>query len=74
MWNDDNHDASLDLARDYAAFFRVDESDAVRIISEVTTAVSDWRAVAHELGLPEREIERLQSAFEHDAMELARTV
>lgn len=74
VWNDENHDASLELAREYAEFFRVDEPDAVRIIAEVTTAVSDWRAVAHERGLPERELERLQSAFEHDAMEQARAV
>lgn len=74
VWNDENPDASLELAREHAQFFRVDESEADRIIAEVTAAVSDWRAVAHQLGLPGREIERMQSAFEHDAMERARAI
>lgn len=74
VWSDENPDASLELAREHAPFFRVDESDATRIIMDVRTAVLDWPAVADRLGIPAREIERMESAFEHDAMEQARAV
>lgn len=54
---------SLDLARSVAPFFRVKGDQAENIISEVSRSVEDWRRIARQNGLPNREIDRLESAF-----------
>ena len=54
---------SLDLARSVAPFFRVKSGRADSIISEVLKGVGDWRHIAKQNGLPNREIDRMESAF-----------
>ncbi|EHK63328.1 type II toxin-antitoxin system HipA family toxin [Achromobacter arsenitoxydans] len=53
----------LELAREVAAYFRLDLHEADEIIEEFQAIVSQWRTVARELGLPAREQERMGEAF-----------
>lgn len=69
---------SIDLARASVEYFDLDLVRADRIIRRAAKAVSTWRAVALDLRIDKREIERMASAFEHDqtakARKLGRTV
>jgi serine/threonine-protein kinase HipA len=58
--------ASLDIAMEEAAAFDLPSKQARLVANEVGTAVSSWRAVASELNIAAGEIERMQSAFEHE--------
>ncbi len=53
----------LGLARDVAAWFRVDGRRSEAIIGEVLTAVRRWRDVATGRGLSRDEQRRLEPAF-----------
>jgi serine/threonine-protein kinase HipA len=64
--------ASLDLALEVARHFGVKPNKAKSIIREVGQAVAPWREVAATVGLGNREIDRMASAFEHD--DLAKAV
>jgi serine/threonine-protein kinase HipA len=57
--------ASLELAFEVAEYFGIKDKVARAIVTEVGKAVSGWRDVAFSLGLSEREVERMASAFEH---------
>jgi serine/threonine-protein kinase HipA len=63
--------ASLDLALEVAAHFRLKPRDARAIVHELGTAVARWRDVAASFGLSQDEIERMSSAFEHDDLRKA---
>lgn len=65
IWNDGDPTASLDIALDHAKHFRVDETTASEVITQVRRTVARWREVAATHGLTEREIQRMASAFEH---------
>jgi serine/threonine-protein kinase HipA len=54
---------SLDLARSVAPFFRVKNDRAEGIISEVSRSIGEWRHIARQNGLPNREMDRMESAF-----------
>lgn len=54
-----------------ADYFGLTKEDPKRIISEVANAVKKWRREASRLGLPETEINRMESAFEHEDLEYA---
>ncbi len=58
--------ASLDLALRVAPNFGLSEADARGIAAEVGEAASTWRAVAKSFKLTPAQIERMESAFEHD--------
>lgn len=58
--------ASLDVALSVIDEFRLSMSQAKNIIQEVANATKQWRNVARTIGLSNPEIERMQSAFEHD--------
>jgi serine/threonine-protein kinase HipA len=58
--------ASLDLAFEVAGHFGVKPAKAKTIAREVGHAVKRWRKTAAALGLNQGEIERMDSAFEHD--------
>jgi serine/threonine-protein kinase HipA len=59
--------ASLETALGVAAAFGISKSkDARAIAREIGTVVSKWRSAATECGIVRREIERMESAFEHD--------
>ncbi len=65
--------ASLDGALATAAYYGLDLDQAKRIAGEVAAAVQTWRAEAAGLGATATSIGRMESAFEHDDLTLARS-
>jgi serine/threonine-protein kinase HipA len=63
--------ASLKLALEVAGYFELSENEALQIAREVGAAVVSWRGEAAKLGLSEREIDRMASAFDHDDLKAA---
>jgi len=63
--------ASLELAFAVTRQFGLKAEDARKIAAEVGKAVSGWRTCATALGLTAKEVTRMESAFEHEDMELA---
>jgi serine/threonine-protein kinase HipA len=61
--SEDDNSLSLDLAREVAAYFRLDDSQADSVIDQVQQAVAQWRAVALEMGIPRGEQELMRRAF-----------
>ncbi|MGO9320831.1 MAG: type II toxin-antitoxin system HipA family toxin [Solirubrobacteraceae bacterium] len=70
--DEDNAEASLTTALDVADLFRISEAQARRIVGEVSAATDRWRDVAKAAGLGGRQLERLESAFEHEQSVTAR--
>jgi serine/threonine-protein kinase HipA len=69
---DEIHDeASLDTALGAAPSFGLAHAQALEFAAEVGAAVTDWRAVATHCGLTAPQVERMQSAFEHEDLEKA---
>ena len=54
----------LDLARSVAPYFRVEASAAVDIIERSKHVVRQWPKIAEALGIPDRECDRMASAFQ----------
>ena len=63
--------ASIDLALAVAQYFTLEEDEARAVARDVARAVSEWRGVAADLGIANREIERMSTAFEHDDLAIA---
>ncbi len=63
--------ASLELALGVAGRFGLKAKEARRMAAKIGKAVSGWGASAAKLGLSKKEIERMESAFEHDDLRLA---
>ena len=63
-------DVGMLLAR--AAYFGLDEAQALTVLAEVHTAVANWRRVAlsGEVGLRQEELDDFAPAFEHEQMTL----
>ena len=59
----DDNAQDLDLAKDVAKFFRIKPPRALEIMKEVVDAVKHWRKQATELGIPKKEISRMNDAF-----------
>lgn len=74
VWADGDPTASLEIALEHAAHFRLDEEEAHEVTSEVGDAVAEWRDVAARHELTEREIQRMTSAFEHEDLERATAI
>lgn len=55
--------ASVQLALDVADYFRLTAEDARTVLQDVAGAVGRWRQVAHQHGLSEQEIARMEPAF-----------
>lgn len=53
----------LDLARSVAAYFRIKDIDAQKIIERLRNVVSRWPTLANGLKISSREQEQLASAF-----------
>jgi serine/threonine-protein kinase HipA len=53
----------LDLAISVAEYFRVDKSTTEKIIKQVKAAISKWRDVAKNIGIPKSEVDRMSQAF-----------
>ena len=66
-----NDTASLKVALNVADYFELKEEDTKLIISEVANVVKNWREEASRLGLSKAEINRMESAFEHEDLEYA---
>ena len=64
--------ASLDQALATAEYYGLGPKHARRIAGAAGKAVSEWREVAARLGASRREIDRMESAFEHE--DLARAL
>jgi len=53
----------LNLAREVAEQFRVQEEKREQIIEQVTKATSFWHETAGKIGIPRSEIQRMETAF-----------
>jgi len=67
-----NPEASLTTALEVAGLFRISQTQARSIVAEVSTATGRWREVAKTTGLSGQQLERLESAFEHEQSVSAR--
>ncbi len=57
--------ASVETLLNVADFFRLDASDALDVLAEVTRAAASWRRVAESHGLTQRDFDEMEPAFEH---------
>ena len=69
--NELQDEASLDTALSVAPAFGLTQSKALAIVTEVGTAVARWREAATQCGLTRAQIERMDSAFEHEDLKKA---
>ncbi len=53
----------LDLLREVAPYFRLDERRVAKILAEVSTAVRDWQQVAEGQGFSGASQDRMRRAF-----------
>lgn len=67
-----DQDASIETVLGAAAAFGLRPKEAKAVVRGVATAVDKWRAAAKKAGLTARQIERMESAFEHDDSATAR--
>jgi serine/threonine-protein kinase HipA len=58
--------ASLELALEVAGHFGLSAAAARKVCAQVGAAVRGWRSEAAGCGIGPREIERMESAFEHE--------
>ena len=70
----DDGTATLGLAFEVADYFGVSATEARRIVGEVGSVVSHWRAEATRLGIERAAIDRMASAFEHNDLTLSLTM
>jgi serine/threonine-protein kinase HipA len=68
------HERSLDLALEVASYFGVAGRVAREVCGEVSAAVRGWRKEAARHGIGSAEIERMESAFEHEDAAFAATL
>lgn len=61
----DDARASVRTLLSVADFFRLDASQALGVLAEVTRATGCWRRVAASHGLSQRDIDNMEPAFEH---------
>jgi serine/threonine-protein kinase HipA len=72
--DEQNGDASIELALSVAEYFRLTQAQARQTAGEVARAVSRWRQEATSLGIPAAETEIVASAFEHEDLAQARNL
>jgi serine/threonine-protein kinase HipA len=70
--DENSTEASLATALEVAGLFRISETQARAIVAEVLAATERWRDVARATGLGGQQLERLESAFEHEQSVAAR--
>ena len=68
---EDDGTASLELAYEVAPQFELDLKEAQKIAKKIAKATSSWKAVAEKLGISKSGISRMQSAFEHEDLQIA---
>ena len=70
--DEQNGDASLELALSVAEYFRLSPTQARQTAYEIGSAVSRWREEAAALGIAAGEMTTVASAFEHEDLTQAR--
>jgi serine/threonine-protein kinase HipA len=70
----DDSRASVETVLSVADYFRLDDSQALDILAEVTRAAANWRRVAQTHGLTQRDLAEMEPAFEHPESQHARTL
>lgn len=70
----DDGTCDIDLVLSVAPEFGLRAKRAREIVAEVAGATATWREVAHQVGSPARELDYLESAFEHEDLKRALTV
>ena len=70
--DESNAEANLATALEVAELFRVSEAQARSIVAEASAATARWGDVARATGLGGQQLERLESAFEHEQSAAAR--
>lgn len=53
----------IDTVLETAEFYRLTSTQAQSVISQVTTAVSGWKAKAQAIGVSRAEVGQMESAF-----------
>jgi serine/threonine-protein kinase HipA len=67
----DDDTASLELALSVARHFDLDLPAARAIAHEVGTVVGAWRAIGRRVGLKSAQLDRMESAFDHEDLRAA---
>jgi serine/threonine-protein kinase HipA len=70
--DEENDEASFDVVLETAEYYGLARAEVRRIVKETVAAVSKWRTEAARLGASHQEIDRMASAFEHEARDAAR--
>jgi serine/threonine-protein kinase HipA len=68
--NEGDASSSLEAAFDVSPSYGLSLSDAKLVAAEVGQAVRRWRTTGAKFGLKPRDLERMESAFEHGDLEL----
>jgi serine/threonine-protein kinase HipA len=66
MLDGSSTEPSIPVVLRTAPFYRIDTSEATRIIDQTTEVVATWRTKAAQLGLPGKEIQRMETVFLRD--------
>lgn len=59
----DNNSLDFELAKSVGTFFQLNNQKMNSIIKEVQLAVSSWRKIANQIGIPRNEQEKMAKAF-----------
>jgi serine/threonine-protein kinase HipA len=58
-----NNALNVELARSVGSYFQLDDKQMDHIINEVKDAVSQWKTIAQEMGIPKQEQQEMEGAF-----------
>ena len=65
-------DMTIDALMSVIAYFRITNSRAKEILSEVAHAVDNWRMTGQSIGMSDEELEPFVAAFEHGERDAAK--
>lgn len=60
-----NNALDFDLARSVGEYFQLNNAEMEAIITEVTSAVADWKSIASEIRIPRNQVELMAGAFNY---------
>ncbi|GAB3816912.1 HipA domain-containing protein [Kribbella italica] len=70
--NEDETEASIDLALEVAELFRLEPSEALKIVADVGRTTAQWAEVAARRGQSKKQIDEMTPAFDHAQASAAR--
>lgn len=70
-FNELDHTSSLETCLSVANYFALKKNEAIAIAAEIGAVVATWREVAKQCKLTKGDMERMETAFEHDDLKLA---